>query len=495
MADLPTLAQRFTAPIRRWLYPDPQLSAASAGRAIQPAMAMYDARNALSAMAAFPWVLACLDVISTDLSGVPLIAVRQDVTGKRTILTDHPVLDLLRRPSPQTGGVAMRRQLYADYAACREAYIRVIGDPTRPGAVALRLHPFDMTPVVDASTGLIEWFQWGAQKLPPAEVLMIRGLGWERGVRSARAVSPIQALQSGLEAAQRARDHAGASAERGQIQFLLKPTDPLAQFGEEGTRRIVEAFDKAAKDGRGVFVLNRALDMQPLTLSPREMEFGKLTTDVRDETWAVFGVPPSVIGGPGANYGTARQEARTYWERLSSIGRLFDDEFSRLTGDPRVRIEHDFTDVEALQSSRTERQQRASVWVQSFGSTPAEAAAYEGFDDAPIDPATTAADVRAPRPTAPTVTEPQEARAYAVVRAWQEAAAIRAAAGDLDPHLEAGVLCAALDAAGCDEPDRRARHAASILTASVRMALDAGAGGEVGTLRVFGPDFARMVAS
>lgn len=504
MADslLTRASAALAATVTRWLYPDPlRIGSASA---VEGATSLYDARNALSAMAAFPWVKACVDVISTDLSGVPLVAVRMGDDGQREVLTDHPVLDLLRRPSPQTGGVAMRRQLYADYTMTGEAYIRVIGlagGRLDAAPVALRLHPGDLEPQIDPQTGLIGWYKWGSKRLEVSEVLMVRGLGWERGIRSSRAVSAIQALESGLKASQEARNHARKSAARGQIQFVLKPSDPLAMFGPGGVQAVVDAFDEAAKAGRGTIVLNRSLDLMPMSLSPRDLEFSKLSDDVRTEVLAVFGVPPTVVGLPGANYGTARQEARTYWERLGHIARLFDDEFSRLTGDPRVRIEHDLTDVEALQTSRTERQQRASVWVTAFGVPPQQAARYEGFDDAPVPADVSADDVRAPRPNAAPTIEPQEERAIAV-RSWQQAAAGRLAVhiadgGDVGAlaELEAHQLAGLLERAGVprDEAVRRGRTAAGVMAESVRLALDTAGDCEVSTLRVFGPDFARMV--
>jgi hypothetical protein len=498
----PTLAQRLTGWVARWMYADPLML--GAGGTVYGATRLYDARNALSAMAAFPWVLACLETISTDLSGLPLIAVERAPNGKRNILTEHPLLDLLERPSPQSSGVEMRRQLYVDFAAVREAYIRRIGEPGEMGSVLTRLHPVDCEPQVNTSTGLIESFKWGSRYLSPGEVLMIRGPGWDRGIRSARAVSPIQALESGLLAAREARDHAQKSAKRGQIQMLLKPSDPIAQFGEEGVKRVVDAWVKAAEEGNGVFVLNRALDAIPLSLSPRELEFSKLSTDVRDETLAVFGVPPSIVGIPGANYGTSRQEARTYWERRAKDAALFDAALSRWTGNPRITIEHDLTDVEALQSTRTERQQRASAWVTGFGVKPADAAAYEDFPDAPIDPNLTAADVASLRPNAPPVTEPQESRAMAAVREWQAGAAERMAlhaaeGGDVAVllDLEAGLLRACLVRAGfaADVAQSRARQYAQIAVDAVRLALDTSAAVEVSKVRVFERRFAEAICS
>jgi len=500
------LFDRLLAPITRWLYQEPALVAGSGGTGSQPANKLYDAKNALSAMAAFPWFWACLDVISTDLSGVPLVAVHTDATGNRTILPSHPVLDMLSRPSPQCSGVAMRRQLYADFSAAREAYIRVLGTPGVDG-VAIRLHPGDVTPNVDPRTGLIEHYDWGGQQIAPSEILMIRGIGWESGIRASRAESPVHSLAAGLTADQAARDFAKKAANSGQLEIMLKPSDPVAQFGKNGVKAVTDMYLTAKQAGHGMMVLNRALDVVPLSINSRDMEFPQLHVDVRDETLAVMGVPPVLVGLPGANYGTARQQSRTYWERRKHDAKLFDDELSRLTGDPSIRIEHDFTDIEALQTTRTERQDRAEKWVQGFGVKPAEAAAYEGFDDAPVDPDITAGEVSAMRPSAPTVNEPQETRsAEDLIGEWLHDASGRyellAGQGLLDRSaeaMEAGLLTASLAANG-HEPAKAARFAAGVAQTvhdAVSTIVDrSSADGVIGikSLRVFGPEFAATVS-
>ena len=67
------------------------------------------------------------------------------------------------------------------------------------------------------------------------------------------------------------------------------------------------------------------------------------------------------------------------------MGSLIDEQLSRVPQKTeRVqRVYHDFARVDALQASRTERLNRALTW-NLLGASPAEAAAYEGFEDAPL---------------------------------------------------------------------------------------------------------------
>lgn len=513
VAQRPPIVARIADTVRSWLYPDPLLADwASSGGAPMVAHELYDPRKALSSMAAFPWIWACANLIATDLSGVPLVAVTIDPATGRVLKREreHPVLDLFRRSRRGTGGVAMRRQIYTDFALCQEASLRVIGTPGVDG-IAYRLHPEDMEPYVDPATGLIDYFEWGGKRLPRDEVLWIRGIGWERGVRAARAESPIRSLENGLLASQEARKFARKAAKSGRVEFIIRPIDAVAQFGRSSVKAIKDMIVGARSDGTGVMILNRALDVTPISLSAREMEFSELDTRVRDEVLAVMGVPPVLVGLPGANYGTARQQSRTYWERRKHDAKLFDDEFSLLTGDPFVRIEHDFTDVEALQPTRTERLARVQQHV-AMGMPVAAAYHFEGFHDAPVDESTQPISMRPPQ-VAPTVTEPQEdngdqsrSAALQAVRSWQFGAAVRyqerVLSVDHGESLgafalqEATTLCLDLINAGVPdgEAQRLSAHAAAIAQDSVSTIVDTSdADGVLGirTLRVFGVEFAR----
>ena len=63
--------------------------------------------------------------------------------------------------------------------------------------------------------------------------------------------------------------------------------------------------------------------------------------------------------------------------------------------DPDLTVRHDFSGVEALQESRTERLNRVQSWA-LMGVPLSEAAAYEGFDELPFTPADDQADQAAP---------------------------------------------------------------------------------------------------
>jgi len=493
------LWRRIFGAVSRFLYPDPALSVhTGAPMHLQehPARATYSTDNAMAAYSTFPWVKAAVDAIATDLSGVPLVAERVGPGGERVPVRAHRVLDLLRHPHPECGGVAFRRQLYADFALTGNAYIRRFGELDQLGTVLVRLDPRDTKPLVDARTGRVNGYKWGVDEvIPPGEVYHVRDISVGKGVDASIGASPIHPLHDGLVASRHARKHASKMAKRGRIEVLLTPADPMSQFGDEGATAIKDRYLTASSRGDGVVVMNKHVAATTLTLTPHDLEFPDLDDRTRDETLAGMQVAPVRAQQPTANYGTARQQMRQLWENHRHKAALFDEVFSRLTG-AAVYVRHDFTHVEALQTSRTERQMRASVWISAFGMTPKQAAEYEGFNDAPV-PAATPADLKVPRRPAQEVEEPQAASLADAVTRYLHGAAVRyqalAALGDLPEHLEQverGLAVSELSGAGIASAELWGAELAAVVDATVRLYV-AEANGDavigVRSLRVFDP--------
>ena len=98
---------------------------------------------------------------------------------------------------------------------------------------------------------------------------------------------------------------------------------------------------------------------------------------------AALGVVPVRVGVESANYASSRQQMRLYWEQLQARSMLMDSEYTRLLrmfpDSDGLRVVSDFSEVDALQESRTERVNRVNQWW-LMGVSLQEAAALEGFE-------------------------------------------------------------------------------------------------------------------
>lgn len=349
----------------------------------------------MSAYGAFPWVFRCASVISQDVSSLPLYVERwtpepkgADGPGKTSVSYRDPALSLLRKPSPGVSGYALRRQLAVDLVVSGNAYLRRVVRAS--GTTLVRLHPANVWPIVDPAGERIVGYTYtgvnGAQAtIPVAEVAHIRGPNWSDGIAQATGFSPATALRSTLRIEHASKRQAQIAAARGRIEMLFSPDGPDA-FGEPGVQRLKKAWSDAEKEGAGVFFISSQIKATQLSPTAKDSQLVEQRVQNREDICGAFGVPPTIAGIPGANHGTAREEARGYWERtIMPIAALFDDAFTQLlSADPEAqRIAHDFTGVVALQVARADQLGQAAVLVSAFGATPRAALDYYGFDDAP----------------------------------------------------------------------------------------------------------------
>ncbi len=453
MSNLLRIVRQVVRRVARYLIPTAgALTVGAASGAPITASPGYPVMNSMSAVAAFPWVwVGCMAPVN-DLCSLPLVAVRttRDASGKerREIVDGHPGLRALQNPSPGITETRLRRQLVLDLRLTGNAYL------WRASPVLLyRLHPNLMEPIVDPGLGQVAGYKYqGTRHIPASDLMHMADVSWQDDVQAAFGESPIRALHHGLEVAQSTREHSAKAAKRGRAEWLVSPKGDDSILGDKALRTIVERIEASQHRGESVVSFGQALNAKQLSLSPRDLEFVKLHELTREEILAVFGVPPVRAGLSTANYGTAKTQMRMYWEQLRSWAKLIDDELSKLTGDPNVRIEHDFSMVEALQVSYTERLARVANWV-NLGASPAAAARYEGFTEAPV-PDVLPVEFTNPRRPRTEVEEPQKGLEVALVAYLSQAAARYQAwiSGGADlglcERVEAGMLRGTLERCG-----------------------------------------------
>jgi len=379
----------------------------------------YDLAHAMSAYAAAPWVKACADAVSEDLAGLP-IRVRRGKGAKAVRLDAHPVLDLLEQPSSRTDGHLWRQQIVVDWLLTGNAIVGLYGGQatdggqvSRPPSAIYRWHPHRTT-IRPGPTGEPNAYEHNGagtiERLPYALILHWRGPSWEDSIESLFGTGAIRALHNDLTAEIASTTRLTESSRQGRPQAIasISGDDPVSP---EGVQEIAASLRRAfSKSDGGIAVVGTGIDVSVLGWTPRDMEYGALRTWVRDTVLAVCGVPPTRVGLPMANYATANQQERGYWQSLAQRVAGLDAQLTRLArmfpGSEDVEVYHDFSAVAALQEDRTIRLQRVIDMVSFLGASPADAAAFEGLADLPVgDLATEPPPVAPPAPAAP-VAEP-----------------------------------------------------------------------------------------
>ena len=341
----------------------------------------YNVAASMSAMAAFPWVQASTQAIASGLSSVPIrITNGRGVDAER--IDDHPLLDLLDQPSSRVNGSLFRRQLVTDLVLSGNAYALIIGDREPSGL--LRLHP-ERVKAVPWADGQVSHYTYDSGRevtYDHERVLHFRSTSWGSDPSSLYGVSAIQALHHDLSADRAAAAMSAETAKRGRPAGVFSPSTEGDIWSSAQVKIMREAYDRQLTGRSDALFLGGAAKYTPISFSPRDMEFQAQREWVRSSTMAVFGVPPTILGLPTANFATAKQQAKTFWEGLRHRAAIIDGELTRLArqwGDPTIRVWHDFSGVEALAESKTEQVSRVSAWW-TMGLSLRQAAEMEGID-------------------------------------------------------------------------------------------------------------------
>lgn len=363
----------------------------------------FDAHSSMEAFAAFPWVRACLDAISTDLTGLPLKIVRG--AGDQAESVEVPeIRALINHPTSWQDREEWEGNLIRQLLLSGNAYALEVGG-TPPSSLPL-LH-CESTTVIPAAFGGPSGYRYqpysgGTVDYAADSVIHWRLAAWSNGPQGMLGEGLIRALQSDLNADFNAAKMSAKTARQGRPAAIFSPKDDAGALTVAQAKAINEAYAKITESGTASMVVPGGMNVEFPSFTPRDLEFAEQRKLTRETVLAAFGVPPTRVGLPTANYATAQQQSTNYWLGLVGLSRLIDAGLSRIARrfSPEYSIRHDFASVEALQEARTARLDRVQTWV-DLGVDLAAAAAYEGFDDAPTPaPASTAAQAAPTRSTA-----------------------------------------------------------------------------------------------
>ena len=363
----------------------PVLLTASVG---EPVPQSYAPIASLATIAAFPWVRACVDAIATDLAGLPLRVVRG--TGSDAQHVEIPELAaLLNRPTSAQTRVEWERQIWVYLLLSGNAYAMRVGRPAKPSSLPL-LHP-EGVKIRPGSYGFPEGYDWtpygGTPTSYDASLIQHWKLTqWEHGPQGLAGEGLIRALAKDLEADFAASKLSASQSRQGRPAAVISqdPTDSVA-WTKDQRDLIGTAYTKLVSENRAVMVVPGKMKAEFPSYNLRDMEFSTQRGLTRETILAAFGVPPCRVGLPTANYATSQQQMAVYWQHLIGLASILDGGLTAIAQGwgSDLSVAHDFSGVEPLQASRDSRLNRVSTWVM-LGADAADAASYEGFDDAPL---------------------------------------------------------------------------------------------------------------
>ena len=246
----------------------------------------------------------------------------------------------------------------------------------------------------------------------------------------------IESLHNDLTTDLAASELAAKSAQTGLPTGIISPAESSDIWTKPQITQLREGFEKQLRQKSGTVILGAGVEYRALSHSLRDLEYQKTREMAKEAVMAAIGVVPVRVGVETANYASSRQQMRLYWEQLQSRAALMDSEYTRLLrmfpDSDGLRVVSDFSEVDALQESRTERVNRVNTWWM-MGVSLQEAAALEGFENLNADETNEAEPE--PEPEA----DDMDARAASLIRLMFDRDTVKRGLSDLSAAVQEGL--------------------------------------------------------
>ena len=344
-------------------------------------------------------------MIAEAAASVPLLAYEGDEEHEQ-----HPLLDLLARPSADHTGTDLLEAWYGYLLVAGNAYLEAVGLDGKLRELHV-LRP-DRMKVVPGAEGWPEAYEYTcAGRTVRFEDEPVQGV---RPVLHLRLFHPVNDHygMSPVEAAAQAIDihNTAGRWNKALLDNSARPSGALVYGGADGRMtpeqferlkaELEDGFQGPRRAGRPL-LLEGGLDWKPLSLSPKDMDFIAARNGAAREIALAFGVPPMLLGIPGDNTFSNYQEAqRAFWRStvlplVARTAKALSSWLAPAWGFPEsagqgagLELRPDLDQVEALTS------EREALWTRiekvSFLTLNEKRAAvgYAPLDDPPPTPTT-----------------------------------------------------------------------------------------------------------
>ena len=336
------------------------------------------------------WVYACVQAIATGVANVPWVLYQEDSNGERKEITDHPLLDLLKKPNEFTSQSEFMEAFAAFLLIAGNSYME-INKPLKnePPTELNILRPDRIQVVLDRENFVAGYkYQVGDQELNLTRE-QVSHLKTFHPLNDFYGLSPVEPTARGIDNNNAAAEWNNALLSNGaRPGGALVSEHPLSDPAYEKLQESLKTNHQGAANAGKPLLLEGGLSWQEMSLNPRDMDFiqGKKLSTV--EICAGFRVPPEIVG---------YAETKTYSNYAEARKALYEDAiipcFNKIRDKLNVDLVPYFGDnlvldanldaIEALQENRDAVYKRAGEAYKSGLITKNEGRNEMGYDDDP----------------------------------------------------------------------------------------------------------------
>ena len=335
------------------------------------------------------WVRACIDRIATSASSAPLLFYKGSLDkindfNEKDIIKDktHPVYKLFNPPKSNyiTSFTQLMHRTFMHLNT--DGYIYWVIEREKGIAVNFDLlFKDELYPIVTHNTKgmlgrpkLLGWEGVSGKRYTTSDILLIQNYNpnYKDPLSIFTGLSPLSAARLSLESEYSIAGWNSAFFRSGMKNpLLLQAKGQLTREQKNEIKREVTNYYSGIDGAHGALLMQGGIEVKPLIVSPKDIDFINGKKLNREEILAIFGVPPSIVGiFEFSNYSNVREQIRIFWEHtlLPKMNFLLElIQFNILDKDfPGVSAKWDLSKVKGLAPDPIELANPAKVY-QSMG--------------------------------------------------------------------------------------------------------------------------------
>ncbi len=299
-------------------------------------------------------------MIAECAASVPLL-----LYERSTEIEEHPLIDLMARPSPGTTSTDLLERFYGFLLVAGNAYIEAIALDGRLRELHV-LRP-DRMKVIPGADGWPEAYEYAAggaavriEGEPVSGLSPVLHMKLFHPANDHYGLSPIEAAATAIDL-----HNAAARWNKALLDNSARPSGALVYQGAqhmtaeqfERLKTELEASFQGTRNAGRPLLLEGGLDWKAMSLSPRDLDFMEARHAAAREIALAIGVPPMLLGIPGDNtYSNYAEANRAFWRQtvlplVQRTARALSLWLAPAYGN-EIRFVPDLDDVEALSPER-----------------------------------------------------------------------------------------------------------------------------------------------
>jgi len=315
---------------------------------------------------------ACIEVVAKAIESIPIILFRGE-GNKEEEITDHPLIDLIRRPNPREGQSKFLGSFIRFLLIAGNSYIEAAGPTTGPPRELYVLKPHRTSVLIGNAVDPIAGYRYrvggGKKDFDPKDILHMSTF---HPIDDYYGLAPIEVAARGIDIS-----NLGMKWNAKLLTNDMRPSGgfifdkPLVGDQRAIFKQDIRDLQQGAENAGNFLILDGVKDFKQMSINAKEGDWTNLDKLTTRKICRVFNVAPELIGDSQNKTYSNYQEARLslYMDTAIPLAMWILDEwntwlvpkFIRPGSNERLRLAPDIDNVDALQ------EQRDKAWTRMGG--------------------------------------------------------------------------------------------------------------------------------